>query len=85
MKRLIKYTAEERAEIIAALKVVAVAEAHLWDVLRDGVEARTGISVEYDDAMIGDIAGDCVIPAENTVHDPKKVWAAFMVHSREVA
>ena len=76
----INYTAEEKQRIISALRLAAVAQAELWDVLRE-VEINHAISIEIDGELIAKLASDCGCPP--CFDDPKadRVWEAFEEHS----
>lgn len=76
----INYTDVERQKIVEALRATALAEAELWDVLRD-VEAEHSCSIEYDDQLISELAGEYDTPPEFGDVDVDAVWDSFLQHS----
>jgi hypothetical protein len=83
-KITINYTAEERQRIIESLRAAAVAQAELWDVLRD-VELDHAVSIEIDGELISTLASDCDCPPSFDNIKAERVWEAFGEHSEVLA
>jgi hypothetical protein len=79
-KIAVEYSAEEKQRIIAALRLAAVAQAELWDVLRD-VEMTHAISIEIDGELIAMLAADCKCPPCFDDLKAERVWKGFEEHS----
>lgn len=74
-----RFTEEEKGEIVAKLREIAVATAEFWDVLRS-IEAERGVEINYASELVDLLAGDCEIPAETANLDWTLVWR----HSRPI-
>jgi hypothetical protein len=60
-KYAIHYSPSEKRRLVQAIRAAAIAQAELWDVLRD-IESERRCSIEYDIYLLDSLAGDCSAP-----------------------
>jgi hypothetical protein len=75
-----RYNAAEKQRIVEAVRAAAVAEAELWDTLRD-IESDRHCSIETDIHLISSLAGDCSRPPTFSDLTNENVWETFKIHS----
>jgi hypothetical protein len=72
----VEYTAEQKQEIIDALKWAAVAYAAYWDTLR-AIEIAHDCEIETSPELVGSLASNCNIPPNANDLDDNDVWESF--------
>lgn len=80
MAKTIEYTPEEKTQIIQALRSVCIAQAELWDVLRE-VENDHECSIDTDIYLVGALAGGCNVPPSFSDLSDEEVWESFEQHA----
>jgi hypothetical protein len=75
-----KYSPAEKQRIVQSIRAVCIAQAELWDVLRE-VENDHRCSIETDIYLIGELAGDCSHPPSFQDLPVDSVWESFKLHS----
>jgi hypothetical protein len=76
----IEYSNEEKQEVIAKLKALAVAQAEFWDLLREIEEAHE-CEIKFDPALVSELAEGCNIPPSFTDLNDDELWATFQERS----
>jgi hypothetical protein len=77
----IRYSKEEKQEIIIKLRALAVSMAEFWDTLRE-VENAHKCSIDNGTELYGVLAGECNTPPSFTDLTDKQVWAMFQVYAQ---
>ena len=75
-----RYSPAEKERIVQAVRAAAVAEAELWDTLRD-IENDHRCSIDTDVYLISSLAGDCSTPPSFSNLTVDNVWGTFKLHS----
>ena len=76
----IRYSKEEKREIITRLRAVAVSLAEYWDALRI-VENAHRCSIDNDTDLYGTLAGECDTPPSFSDLSDTDVWEMFRAHT----
>ena len=76
----LEYDECQKTQIVQALRKVCVAQAELWDVLRE-VEQQHECAIETDVYLVGELAGGCNHPPSLADLSDEEVWESFEEHS----